>query len=149
MRTLRAGEIMRQSILIFLLQGQFASNTEGHRGTSNSMQDSKERKVFIAEYELQSTDDNINKIIKEQIQDAFLEYGCFVKRIEKENTYWASHCSRTTEYNKSEVDELRTYRIDCAGSQRSITAIKTCVTVEVSRKTDTRTGARRTAHIVP
>lgn len=32
------------------------------------------------------------------------------KNLEKENTYWTSHCSRTTEYNKLEADELKTLK---------------------------------------
>jgi hypothetical protein len=29
------------------------------------------------------------------------------KGLERENTYWTSHCTRTTEYNNLEADELR------------------------------------------
>ncbi|HEY3429858.1 MAG TPA: hypothetical protein VGK39_04215 [Cyclobacteriaceae bacterium] len=70
---------MKKSILIFLLLGQFACNTEGHRGTSNSIQDSKNRETFIAAFELESTDDNIKTITKDQIEEVFIEYGWFVR----------------------------------------------------------------------
>ena len=32
------------------------------------------------------------------------------KNFEKKNTYWTTHCSRTTEYNKLEADELKTLK---------------------------------------
>ena len=66
-------------LLIFLLLGQFGCNTDGTRGTSDSIQDSKERGTFVGEYELSSTNDSINEITKGQIQEAFIEYGWFVK----------------------------------------------------------------------
>lgn len=38
---------------------------------------------------------------------AFLPEADRNKNLEKENTYWTTHCSRTAEYSKREADELR------------------------------------------
>ena len=38
---------------------------------------------------------------------AFLTESDRNKNLEKENTYWTTHCSRTAEYSKHEADELR------------------------------------------
>jgi hypothetical protein len=41
---------------------------------------------------------------------AFLPESDRNKNLEKENTYWTTHCSRTTGYTKQEADELRTLK---------------------------------------
>jgi len=44
---------------------------------------------------------------KSDIGFMFLPRDDIHKNFEKENTFWTSHCTRTTEYKRSEADELR------------------------------------------
>src|SRR5688500_4715852 len=44
---------------------------------------------------------------KSDIGFMFLSDSDVYKNLEKENTFWTNHCTRTTQYNRSEADELR------------------------------------------
>jgi len=44
---------------------------------------------------------------KSDIGFMFLPDADIHKNLEKENTFWTNHCTRTTEYNKLEADKLR------------------------------------------
>ena len=48
---------------------------------------------------------------KSDIGFMFLPRADIDKGLEKENTFWTSHCTRTTEYNRSEADKLRKLKI--------------------------------------
>lgn len=66
---------LRNNLWIFILIGLCSCNTNGHRGSSDSVEDSKKRGTFIGQYKLDFPRDFIDG----KIDEAFIEYSWFVK----------------------------------------------------------------------
>jgi hypothetical protein len=72
-------DLIKNRIWIFLLIGLSNCNTNGHRGSSDSVEDSKHKGTFIAQYRVQSATDSVSEIIDNKIKEAFIEHSWFVK----------------------------------------------------------------------
>ena len=70
---------LKNKLWIFFLIGICKCNTEGHRGSSDSIEDSKRRGTFIGQYRVDFVQDTIRKIINNNIDEVFVEYSWFVK----------------------------------------------------------------------
>ena len=67
---------MKRVFLIILLFG-FGCNTEGHRGSSKNIAQSKDKGVFISEFSLVPGNIMTKEIMDEKVRSAFMEYSWF------------------------------------------------------------------------
>lgn len=61
-------------------------DTEGHRGTSQSILSSKDRGVFVCSYMISASDEAINIKLKSAIKEVFVENSWFVGKNKVDNT---------------------------------------------------------------
>jgi hypothetical protein len=72
-------DFLKNKLWIFVLIGLCSCNTEGHRGSSDSIEDSKQRGTFIGQYKVDFTPDSTANVIGSKIDEVFIEYSWFVK----------------------------------------------------------------------
>ncbi len=58
----------------------FSCNTEGHRGSSETIADSRERKVFVTRYEINASTKVVKDSVLSNISEVFLEQAWFVTK---------------------------------------------------------------------
>jgi hypothetical protein len=71
-------DFLKNKLWIFVLIGLCSCNTVGHRGSSDSVEGSKQRGTFIGQFKVKFAPDSIANVMGGKIEEVFIEYSWFV-----------------------------------------------------------------------